>query len=147
MATVIVIYGTTTGNTEVLAEEVNAALKEAGAEATLKDVNAASVDELAGYDAIVLGCSTWGIGELQDDFIDFNDDLAGADLAGKKAAVFGPGDEAGYPDSFCEAVDILEATLKGAGAELVAEGLKIDDADADGEANARAWATTVAQAL
>jgi len=47
-------------------------------------------------------------------------------LEGKKAAVFGPGDSGSYPDTFCQAVDILEDTLNKCGAKIVVEGFKVD---------------------
>jgi len=147
MAKTILIYGSTTGNTEALSEHVAAGLKQGGADVTVKDVADAGVGELADYDAIVFGCSTWGDGELQDDFIDFHADLDGASLDGKKAAVFGPGDSDDYPDTFCEAVNILEKTLKDNDAEIVAESFKIDGDVEPAFGDAEAWGSKVAGAL
>ena len=147
MAKTILIYGSTTGNTEALSEHVAAGLEQGGADVTVKDVADTGVDELASYDAIVFGCSTWGDGELQDDFIDFHADLDGASLDGKKAAVFGPGDSDDYPDTFCEAVDILEKTLRDSSAEIVAESFKIDGDVEPAFGDAEAWGLNVAKAL
>ena len=147
MAKTILIYGSTTGNTEELSGRVAAGLEQGGAEVTVKDVADTGVDELASYDAIVFGCSTWGDGELQDDFIDFHADLDGASLDGKKAAVFGPGDSDDYPDTFCDAVDILEDALKKCGADIVAENLKIDGDVEPAFGDAEAWGAKVAGAL
>jgi len=66
MANVILVFGSTTGNTEMLAEHVVAGLEEGMASVTVKNVTEASVDELADNDAIVFGCSTWGEGDLQE---------------------------------------------------------------------------------
>jgi len=147
MAKAILIYGSTTGNTEEISEHVAEGLKEAGVDVTVENVIDASVDKLTGYDAIIFGCSTWGIGELQDDFIDFNNDMEGISLNGKKAAVFGPGDSDGYPDSFCEAVDILEETLKNRGAEIVADSFKIDGDVEPAFEDAKSWGLTIAEVL
>ena len=147
MTKIVLVYGSTTGNTEALSEHVAAGLKQAGADVTVKDVADASVGELADYDAIVFGCSTWGDGELQDDFIDFHADLGGASLDGKKAAVFGPGDSDDYPDTFCEAVNILEEALKNSGAEIVAESFKVDGDVEPAFGDAKAWGIKVAGAL
>ena len=146
-AKVILVYGSTTGNTEMLAEHVAAGLERGLASVTVKNVTEASVDELADYDAIVFGCSTWGEGDLQDDFVDFHEAMNGVSLEGKKAAVFGPGDSEEYPDSFCKAVDILEETLKKCGAEIVAEGLKVDGDVEPAFEDAEAWGLKVAKAL
>ncbi|MCK4459098.1 MAG: flavodoxin [Methanosarcinales archaeon] len=147
MAKVILVYGSTTGNTEVLSEHVAAGLKQAGADVTVKNVTDAGVDELIDYDAIVFGCSTWGDGELQDDFIDFHDEMDGILLEGKKAAVFGPGDSDGYPDTFCDAVDILEGRLENCGTVIVAESFKVDGDVEPAFEDAEAWASKVAEAL
>ena len=147
MAKTILIYGSTTGNTEELSGRVAAGLEQGGAEVTVKDVADTGVDELAAYDAIIFGCSTWGDGELQDDFIDFHADLDGASLEGKKAAVFGPGDSDDYPDTFCDAVDILEDALKKCGADIVAENLKVDGDVEPAFGDAEAWGSKVAGAL
>ncbi len=131
----------------MLSEHVAAGLKQAGADVTVKNVTDAGVDELIDYDAIVFGCSTWGEGELQDDFIDFHDEMDGTFLEGKKAAVFGPGDSDGYPDTFCEAVDILEGKLQNCGAVIVAESFKVDGDVEPAFEDAEAWGLGVAEAL
>ncbi|MBO7622481.1 MAG: flavodoxin domain-containing protein, partial [Bacteroidales bacterium] len=89
----VVYYGSTTGTCEDLANRISAALGGA-------DVKNASElgAEAAGYDLIVLGTSTWGDGEVQDDWYGALDTLKGLNLAGKKVAVFGVGDCESYPD-------------------------------------------------
>lgn len=137
MVKAIVIYGSTTGTTENIAQIVAQKMKSSEKDVAVK--NAASLDseELIDYDLILLGCSTWGDGELQHDFIGFEEKLRGVDLNGKKAAVFGPG-ESSYPQ-FCKAVDILEEALKKCGAELISLGLKIDVLEGDYNERVRIW--------
>ncbi len=95
------------------------------------DLNA---DVLAGNDNLLIGTSTWGAGELQDDWYDGVDLLKGADLAGKVVAVFGCGDSAGYSDTFCGGMRELYDAAKAGGATLVGEvsteGYTFDDSDA-----------------
>ena len=124
MGKAVVIYGSTTGNTETLSKYVGEGLKASGAEVMVKNVTESGPEELKDYDVIVLGCSTWGDGELQDDFISFEKEMRKIRLNGKKGAVFGPGDSI-YPQ-FCKAVDILEERLKSCGAEIIIDSLKID---------------------
>ena len=71
MVKAILIYGSTIGNTEILSKSVEEGLKISEVEVKVKNVETAGVEELKDYDAIILGCSTWGEGELQDDFITF----------------------------------------------------------------------------
>ncbi len=142
MTKTIIVYGSETGNTESVAEEIASALKAADFDVTLKEVTQASVGDLSDYDLILLGSSTWGEEEkeLQADMVDFYDDLEGADLSGKPAAAFGCGDS-DYTH-FCGAVDLLEERLEQIGATLLDEGLRIDgDPDDD---DAREWAKQIA---
>jgi len=124
MKKAIVIYGSTTGNTKSLSKYVEKGLKASGADVVVKNVAESNPEELKDYDVIILGCSTWGDGELQDDFIPFEEKMSKIKLDGKKGAVFGCGDSM-YPQ-FCKAVDILEERLKSCGVETIMDSLKID---------------------
>ncbi len=143
MIKAVVIYGSTTGNTESLSEEVEKGLRKGGMEVTVMDVTKADVSKLADFDLIVLGCSTWGDGELQDDFIDFYDVMTKEFLEGKKTAVFGPGDSDMYPDYFCEAVILLETKLKECGAKVLVESLKVDGDIEPVLADAESWGLSI----
>ncbi|MBQ1854223.1 MAG: flavodoxin, partial [Prevotella sp.] len=63
-----------------------------------------TADTIADNDVLLLGTSTWGAGELQDDWYDGIDVLKEADLEGKTVAIFGCGDAESYPDTFCGAM-------------------------------------------
>lgn len=102
----VILYGSSGGNTSDVAEKI----KEAYGEASLIDVADASNDSLDG-DFLILGTSTWGIGDLQDDFEDFIDTLESADLSDKTIALFGLGDQDGYPDTFCDGMGTLYTTV------------------------------------
>ncbi|MCD5416208.1 flavodoxin [Candidatus Bipolaricaulota bacterium] len=152
MATAIVVFGSTTGSTETLASSVEAGLKEGSVNVTVKNVTQTGVEELGSYDCIILGSSTWGLGDLQDDFFPFYEKLADVTLHGKKAAVFGPGDEESFPDNFCTAVDTLEERLTECGAVMAASKLKIHTAtgagvDEEAKEEVKAWALTLAKSL
>ncbi|MEA3489807.1 MAG: flavodoxin [Candidatus Omnitrophota bacterium] len=124
MGRAIIVYGSTTGNTEIMSQTVRKILSDSDMDVTEKEVRVVSPEALNGYDVIIFGCSTWGAGELQDDFIPFEEKIRGIRLEGKKAAVFGPGDSM-YPQ-FCRAVDVLEEDLKSCGADIIVDSLKID---------------------
>lgn len=64
------------------------------------------------YDVLVLGTSTWGAGELQDDWYDGIKVLKKADLSHKFVALFGCGDSDSYSDTFCDGIGILYEELK-----------------------------------
>ncbi|MCD5414916.1 MAG: flavodoxin [Clostridiales bacterium] len=145
MSKAIVIFGSTMGNTETLAGSVVEGLEEGGKEVTLKNVTETKIKEVADYDLVVMGCSTWGLGELQDDFISFYDAMSKDFLDGKKAAVFGPGDSGMYPDNFCDAVTIIEEKLEECGAKIVEDCLKVDGDVDDALDETKAWAVSVAK--
>lgn len=143
MTKTIIVYGSTTGSTLKLAERIESTLKRYNGDVELVEVTDIHPGDLKTYDLILLGCSTWGEGELQDDFIYFEEEMEGLDLKGKHAACFGPGDS-DYT-LFCEAVNILEGRLELCGAHIITEGLKIDGDVDEYLAEAEEWAEVVHQ--
>lgn len=133
MSKALIVFGSTTGNTESVSDTIAKFMEEKGVEVVIKDAADASPSGLAdGYDAILLGCSTWGEEdiELQDDFIPLYEDLEESGLSGKKVAVFGCGDSS-YTH-FCGAVDAIEEKAEQLGATIMVDSLKIDgDPDRD----------------
>ncbi|MCR5751877.1 MAG: flavodoxin domain-containing protein [Kiritimatiellae bacterium] len=133
-----VVFGSTTGTTESVAAKIASALGAA-------TFNIAA-DYPAAFDAelLVLGSSTWGIGDLQDDWASRLDQVKGS-FAGKKVAVFGLGDSVGFADSFCVAADTIANAAKEAGATLVGDVLKLDDTNeaAQTDAKVAAWANAI----
>ena len=69
MKTIGIFYGSSTGTTEDIAKRIATKL---GVDASnLYDVAKASPSDLGNYEALILGSSTWGAGDLQDDWYDF----------------------------------------------------------------------------
>lgn len=64
-----------------------------------------------GYEVLILGTSTWGDGDLQDDWYDALKVLEGMNLAGKEVALFGCGDSESYCDTFCDGMGIIYESL------------------------------------
>ena len=129
MKKTIVVYGSSTGTCQSIAERIASKL---GVEAI--DVTKFDADVIAANDNLLLGTSTWGAGELQDDWYDGVNVLKAADLAGKTVAVFGCGDSESYSDTFCGAMAEIYNAAKDAGATLVGEvstdGYTYDDSEA-----------------
>lgn len=100
-----IFYGSTTGTTEEMAGKIAAALGIGAG-----DVHPASdldTGQVAAYDVLILGSSTWGDGELQDEWYNAVDVLRNADLSGKTVALFGCGDSVAYSDTFCDAMGLI----------------------------------------
>lgn len=108
MSKIGIFFGSSTGTTEDIANRIAERL----GNATVYDITTASVNDADECDVILLGTSTWGAGDLQDDWFDFKDDLKGH-LSGKKIGFFGTGDSESYEETFCDAVGILYEELAG----------------------------------
>jgi flavodoxin I len=111
MRNIAVIYGSSTGNTKNVATKI--AKKLSAENVLLKDVSSVDFNELAKYPNIILGTSTWGLGDLQDDWNDRLPELEEIDLEGKTLAFFGLGDSSSYPDTFSDGMGLLFETLEG----------------------------------
>jgi flavodoxin I len=109
-----VFYGSSTGNTENVAMTLGKKLK-----ADLFNVSSKPIQAVAEYQNLILGTSTWGLGDLQDDWDAFLPLLLKADLTGKTIALFGLGDSNSYPDSFVEGMGILYEAIKDKGCKII----------------------------
>jgi flavodoxin short chain len=146
MASALIVYGSTTGNTESAADIAEKVLSGEGLSVKKINVTEARADGLcSGYDLILFGCSTWGSDsiELQEDFVPLFEKFEDIQAQGKKTAVFGCGDSSFT--HFCGAVDAITQKLKDLGAAVV-DTLKIDgDAQAEKD-TIEAWVRKVAEA-
>lgn len=114
-----IFYGSTTGNTESLASEIASKLGVASSD--VHNVANATAGDASKYDILLLGSSTWGLGDLQDDWFGFIEALKKENLSGKKVAVFGCGDSGSYPDTFCDAMGVICEELEGTGCAFIGE--------------------------
>lgn len=108
-----VIFGSSTGNTQRAAEAIAAKLG-----GTAINITDAGPDDF-NADLLILGTSTWGYGELQDDWQNGMPLLEGANLSGRKVALFGLGDASGFADTYLNAMGELADKARAAGAEIV----------------------------
>lgn len=116
MAKIGVFFGSSTGTTADVATRIANKLGVAGSD--VHDVANVAPSGVAPYDILLLGSSTWGNGELQDDWENYIAGLEALDLKGKTIAVFGCGDES-MSDTFCNAVGIIYGRLQKTGARFV----------------------------
>ncbi|WP_458396742.1 flavodoxin [Campylobacter sp.] len=108
-----VIFGSTMGNAEEAANKIAANL---GID-TVLNIAETSADEINGFDKLIIGSSTWGSGDLQDDMDAF--DFSELNLSGKTVALFGVGDSSSYDDTYCDALGILFDKCSELGANIV----------------------------
>ena len=108
MKTIGIFYGSTTGNTQTIAEAIASKL----GDCELIDVSKAKKEDLAKYENLILASSTYGDGELQTDWEDFASSLSEDDFAGKVVAIVGLGDQDSYSDTFCDSIALLADLAK-----------------------------------
>lgn len=113
-----IFYGSTTGTTKAVANKLARMLDVS--EDDVHDISTVAPSAFAGYDVLLLGTSTWGVGDLQEDWYDFVDGADALDLRDKKIAIFGCGDET-MSDTFCSAVGKLYEKFKPTGAEMIGD--------------------------
>lgn len=158
-----IFYGSTTGTTEEIARKI---AKQLGvADSDVHDAAKLTEALVNDYEALLLGTSTWGDGDLQDDWYDAVKVLQGMDLSSKVIALFGCGDSDSYTDTFCDGMGILYNDLQATGAKFcgsvstdgytfdnsiaVADGkfvgLAIDEVNEDGDTDERIahWVDTL----
>ncbi len=117
----LIVYGSTTSNTETAAESIKNSFEKNDIETTLKNITEVpTVQEYDEYDLIIFGSSTWGFGELQDDWLNINY-LNSLDLNGKYIAFFGLGDQMGFSDTFVDAIGLLYNELQTSGATVIGQ--------------------------
>lgn len=109
-----IIYGSDSGRTRNVANKIAAKL---GAKTI--DVKTATVGDFEAPDLLILGTPTYGAGELQGDWESGVDVMRDANLAGKKVALFGLGDQESYSDTFADAIGTLYDQLIEQDAEVV----------------------------
>jgi len=128
MKKVTIIFGSSTGNTEKIAQTIANKL---GGEIKIIDVAKATTKDVNESDTLLLGASTWGYGDLQDDWEDFLPKLEHCELKGKVVALFGLGDSESYPDTFTNAMGLIHNTIAPMGCTIIGkvstEGYTFDD--------------------
>lgn len=107
-----IFYGSTTGVTEEIANKVGKLLE--------ADVMPASeIDKVENYDFVIFATSTWGMGDLQDDWQGALDTLVTKNLSGKKVGFIGVGDQSSFGDTFVDGIGIIYDEIKDKGITVV----------------------------
>lgn len=133
----LILYGTETGNAELLALDAASVAREHGIEATVKDMEDTNVEELTGVRRLLVFCSTWGDGEQPDNAQDLFDEVSECEagtLVGLNYGVLALGDTAF--DLFCESGKEWDAILEAKGANRLVDRM---DCDTDYEDDAAFW--------
>ena len=134
---VAVIYASTTGNTEAMANAVSEAVKGTGAEVIFGKADSSDKSEVTGCDVILLGSPAMGAEVLEDSMEAFFSGIEGS-ISGKKVGLFGSYD---WGDG--QWIRDWNDRVTNAGAVSVAEPLMVhvtpEDADIE---KCKAWAAS-----
>ncbi|MGQ9620809.1 MAG: flavodoxin [Bacteroidales bacterium] len=89
-----------------------------------ENIEMVNAEEITGekflqYKNLILGVPTWFDGELPNYWDEFIPELEELDLMGRRIAIFGPGDQKGYPENFVDGIGILGSLLEKRGGKLV----------------------------
>ncbi len=126
MAQIGIFFGSDTGSTRKVAKQLQKLLGDELANKPV-NINRADAAALAAYDMLILGTPTLGDGQLpglsadcqEESWEEFMPNFDELDLAGKKVALFGLGDQVSYADEFVDALGELYDVVVECGAEVV----------------------------
>lgn len=126
-----VIYGSSTGICEDIASRISKKLGLSDNDViNVAQLNAGQVNEAVN---LILGTSTWGAGDFQDDWYDGLKILQACNLKGKTVALFGCGDSESYGDTFCGGMSELYKGLQNSGIRFIGavpvDGYHYDDSE------------------
>lgn len=109
-------YGSSTCYTEMAAEKIQEQLGTSYVD--LHNITETPIITAQFYDYLIFGIPTWDYGELQEDWEEIWPELDELVLTGKKVALFGLGDQIGYPEWFLDALGFLHTKLRERGASF-----------------------------
>nr|WP_277608388.1 flavodoxin FldB [Microbulbifer elongatus] len=112
-----IYFDSTSGNTEVAARQVQEFFGDDLAE--LNTISEAGFSDLETCDLVIFGIPTWDYGHLQSDWEELWSELEETNLSGTTVALFGLGDQYGYPEWYLDAMGILHDLCVEKGANIV----------------------------
>ena len=142
MSQIVVAYWSGSGNTEMMAEAVGRGIEAAGKEAKVVSIDDIQASELENCPVFAMGCPAMGDEVIEEEIMEPFVEEVEKFVSGKKIALFG---SYGWGDG--EWMRAWEARMKNAGAELIAEGLIVNDApDEEGCASCEELGKKLAEA-
>lgn len=110
-------YGSSTCYTEMAGERIRDII---GPERVdIYNIAETPIQALNEYRYLILGIPTWDYGELQEDWEEVWDEMEELDLGHTSVALYGLGDQVGYPEWFQDALGYLWAHVVQLGATTV----------------------------
>ena len=107
-------------NTKKTSQTAKRIIENLGKE-NLEEINVETIteDQFTKYENMILGVPTWFDGELPNYWDEFVPAIEDLDLKGKNIAIYGAGDQKGYPENFVDGIGIMAELVEQQGAKLV----------------------------
>ncbi len=118
-APIALFYGSSTCYTEMSAEKIQQRLGEA--QVDVFNIADEPIITAQLYSQIIFGIPTWDYGELQEDWEEIWHEIDEIDFAGKTVALYGQGDQEGYPEWFLDSMGYLHNKLVKLGATIIGQ--------------------------
>jgi len=139
-APIALFYGSSTCYTEMAGEKIRQQIGEEKVD--IYNIADEPIATALYYKNLIMGIPTWDYGELQEDWEEIWQELDELDFSGKTVALYGLGDQVGYPEWFLDALGYLYHKLRQQGADIVgfwpADGYEFESSKAFNE-EARAF--------
>jgi len=123
MANVLIVFGSTGGNTELVTDKVSEVLTTKNHKVTVQRAELTKESDLSKYKYIIFAASTYHQGLLQEHMLKFMYYLKS--LKGKKCAAIGLGDPKYNIEYVVESAKLLEEGIKEKGGEIIQTALRI----------------------
>lgn len=119
---ITVLYGTESGNSELIAQDLNDKLNEDGHSSEVIDLQDFDPADFTADRLYLVVCSTHGEGELPNTALPFYERFSvfEGDLSGLRYAMFGLGDTF-YEETYSQGSEIIDKRLAELGAERIGE--------------------------
>lgn len=117
MSLIGIFYGSDTGNTETIANKLQALLGEDIAD--VYDIAKSTREMIENYNILLFGIPTWYYGEAQADWEDFFPTFKKIDFEDRVVGVFGCGDQEDYAEYFCDAIGTVANIVEENGGVII----------------------------
>lgn len=121
MSEIGIYVGSSTGITMEIAERIQEELGEDRSVLIDLEDDYEDMDQFLEHEVLIFGCSTWGSGEVQFNWVEPLEELSQEkpDFSGKTIALFGAGDCKDHGEQFVSALGVLYDIFKERGAEFI----------------------------
>jgi len=109
-------YSFNTKNTSTAAKIIQ---EELGEQVEAVNVEEASEEDFKRFDNFILGVPTWWDGELPNYWDEFLPCVEDNSMEGKTFALYGAGDQKGYPDNFVDAIGLMVDFIESRGGKII----------------------------